>query len=94
MRLIDTSPELRLWFNVLRQALEDYQAGPAARKRALFHHSAGAWFESARTTVGSFLWTCSMLGIDPVRFRRHLRSPGMMSALRSAALSLHHGEAA
>jgi hypothetical protein len=49
-----------LWAAVLKQAIKDAQQNV---KGALT--SPQLWFESESQTVGSFLWICSALNIDP-----------------------------
>jgi hypothetical protein len=55
----------RLWVAVLEQAVDDLRRG--------YSHATPArdWFRSDSEEVGSFIWTCRMLGIDP-EFRHRL----------------------
>lgn len=73
-------PAHELLAAVLLQALEDLCATdlagaierdekPATCKRRL-RRAARQWFRSERKTAGSFLWCCSLLGLDPEAVRR------------------------
>ena len=58
----------RLWAAVLEQAIKDVQGDARARRgkvRSIFSEGAWAWFRSESQEVGSFLWTCNMLGFEP-----------------------------
>ena len=58
----------RLWAAVLEQAIKDVQGDERARRgkvRSIFSEGAWAWFRSESQEVGSFLWTCNMLGFEP-----------------------------
>ena len=69
-----TEGSKRLWAAVLEQAIEDVRRehGHADRARA--------WFQSEREGVGSFLWICRMLDIDPGSTRKKvmLTHPGIL----------------
>ena len=68
--------ESRLWFAVLIQVGEDL-AGPvppASSPRFEYRQDAAEWLESSDNSVGSFLWTCDMLGFD-VSLHRGLDRP-------------------
>ena len=61
-------PYRTLWAAVLEQAIKDIRGDLTFRKgnvRSIFSESAWAWFRSESQDVGSFLWTCSMLGLEP-----------------------------
>ncbi|UCF82980.1 MAG: hypothetical protein JSV50_17610 [Desulfobacteraceae bacterium] len=58
----------RLWAAVLEQAIKDVQGDERAHRgkvRSIFSEGAWAWFRSESQEVGSFLWTCNMLGFEP-----------------------------
>lgn len=59
--------EKKLWEHVLLRALRDLRSS-APRIRS----EAREWIESERDTVGSFLWVCATIGIDPTDFRRRV----------------------
>jgi hypothetical protein len=56
----------RLWAAVLEQAIEDVNRG------GFYAQKARVWFQSKSEDVGSFLWVCWMLGIDPDSTKRIL----------------------
>ena len=56
----------RLWAAVLEQAVEDVKRGRDNSDTAL------SWFQSDSENVGSFLWVCGILGIDPESIKRIL----------------------
>ena len=54
-----TDPERKLWANVLLQAQSDISArDPIAR-------SARRWFCARDDSIGSFIWVCHHLSLDP-----------------------------
>jgi len=58
----------RLWAAVLEQAIKDVQGDARAHKgkvRSIFSDGAWTWFRSESQEIGSFLWTCNMLGFEP-----------------------------
>lgn len=58
----------RLWAAVLEQAIKDVQGDARARKgkvKSIFSEGAWTWFNSESQEIGSFLWTCNMLGLEP-----------------------------
>jgi hypothetical protein len=61
-----TDPERKLWANVLLQAQSDISArDPIAR-------SARRWFCSRDDSIGSFIWVCHHLSLDPDAAREHV----------------------
>jgi len=65
-----TEPEQLLWMSVLTQALQDLSGPPFVAKPAR------AWLTSRSKAVGSLVWTCDQLGLDPDAVRqRVLRRP-------------------
>jgi hypothetical protein len=68
------TPEKTLWRAVLNQAVIDF-ACPGYEyglDRALVHRLAGNWFLSNSRGVGSFLFICDFLSINPEWFRKQL----------------------
>ena len=64
-------PEQTLWMAVLTLAMQDL-SGPALHAKP-----ARAWFLSKNTSLGSLIWICDQLGLDPAAvrqkvLRRHL----------------------
>jgi hypothetical protein len=53
-----------LWAAVLKQAIKDAKQSINSSLT-----SPGLWFSSNNHTVGSFLWICGVLNIDPVSVR-------------------------
>jgi hypothetical protein len=64
-------PEKDLWYNVLRKGVED-AAGDAVDGE-LYRAEARAWvLDQTNEQVGSFLWICTILDIDPTYLRKKL----------------------
>jgi len=59
-----TEPEQTLWSSVLTQAIQDL-AGPD-----LVAKPARAWLTSRSTSLGSLIWVCDQLGLDPAAVRQ------------------------
>lgn len=58
----------KLWIAVLEQAIKDAQFELAAYKAHvinIFKESALEWFHSEEQGIGSFLWICALLHIEP-----------------------------
>lgn len=58
----------KLWIAVLEQAIKDVRGDARAHKgkvKSIFSEGAWAWFQSESQEVGSFHWTCHMLGLEP-----------------------------
>ena len=71
----------RLWAAVLEQAFEDAQA------RGL--EDAKKWFISEKSEVGSFLWICDALDIDPQALRTILTFSRSQMAATPATSALN-----
>lgn len=56
-----------LWGSVLRQALQDVQAGGGVE-----HGRAATWFASRRTTPCSFEWVCDVFNLNPEIMRKYV----------------------
>jgi hypothetical protein len=63
-----TDPERKLWANVLLQAVTDLNG------RDLVARSARAWFRSNENSVGSLIWICHQMSLDPDAVRRRVLS--------------------
>jgi hypothetical protein len=72
------NPERDLWIAVFEKALEDLT-------REKYERDAWAWFRSSDKGIGSFIWVCRYLGIQPTAVRRTLRQSGFGSIEKSAA---------
>ena len=57
----------RLWTAVLEQAIKDARSNYHRNKE-----KALSWFSSENQGTGSFLWLCSMLGLNPNLIRTNL----------------------
>ena len=69
-------PERVLWAGVLLRTVRDLlgvatHAEP--RKRLLLRRTALAWFSSSDSDIGSFLWICTLLDIEPSYVLRRVR---------------------
>jgi hypothetical protein len=61
-----TEPEQTLWGSVLTLAIQDL-SGPD-----LVAKPARAWFTSRSTSLGSLIWICDQLGLDPAAVRQRV----------------------
>jgi hypothetical protein len=59
-----TEPEQTLWSSVLTLAIQDL-SGPD-----LVAKPARAWLMSRSTSLGSFIWICDQVGLDPAAVRQ------------------------
>ena len=82
-KLILDAPYRNLWAAVLEQAVKDVLQCTASldRERTL------SWFESKRKDVGSFLWICNVLDLNPETIRMYIRL-GMMKTFLSPVNAL------
>jgi hypothetical protein len=65
-----TDPEQTLWSSVLTQAIQDL-SGPD-----MIAKPARAWIVSRSTSLGSLIWICDQLGLEPAAVRQKvLRRP-------------------
>lgn len=67
----DFIPYRRLWVAVVAQAMKDLaEEGPGnARERERARDEARRWFHAERDGVGSFIWVCLVLDVDPGKMR-------------------------
>jgi hypothetical protein len=61
-----TDPERKLWAHVLLQALADLGNHDPIARPARF------WFTSKNDSVGSFIWICHQLSLDPAAVRERV----------------------
>jgi len=61
-----TEPEQTLWSSVLTQAIQDLSGSNFVAKRAR------AWLTSRSTALGSLIWICDQLGLDPDAVRQNV----------------------
>jgi hypothetical protein len=59
-----TLPEAELWTQVIVQAINDLD-GQTSLTPGSAQDSARQWFASASDRVGSFIWTCQIIDVDP-----------------------------
>ena len=65
-----TEPEQTLWSSVLTLAIQDLTGPDMVAKPAR------AWIVSRSTSLGSMIWICDQLGLDPAAVRQKvLRRP-------------------
>jgi hypothetical protein len=61
-------PEAELWTEVILQALDDLNRRTSSASGSA-QDSARRWFASKNDDVGSFLWSCGVIDIDPTWVR-------------------------
>jgi hypothetical protein len=59
-----TEPEQSLWMSVLTLAMQDLAGADHLAKPAR------AWLVSRNTSLGSLIWICDQLGLDPDAVRQ------------------------
>jgi hypothetical protein len=64
-------PEAQLWTHVIIQAIRDSEA-PALSKAPAVKRYAKHWLFSSNEEVGSFLWACQLINVDPYFIRSAL----------------------
>ena len=64
-------PEAQLWTQVIIQAIRDSEA-PALSKAPADKRYAKHWLASSNEEVGSFLWACQLINVDPYFIRSAL----------------------
>ena len=73
----------RLWAAVLEQAVKDARGG---RTYHIITEEARAWFRSKNENVGSFIWVCRILDLDPCYVRAKVdQQPVVRATWRSPA---------
>ncbi len=65
-------PEAQLWTHVIIQAIRDSEA-PTLSKTPAAKRYAKQWIASSNEEVGSFLWACQLINVDPYFIRSALR---------------------
>jgi hypothetical protein len=66
-----TLPEAELWTQVILQAINDLH-GRTSLTPGSAKDSAREWFASDSDSVGSFIWTCQIINVDPNFIRSQL----------------------
>jgi hypothetical protein len=64
-------PEQNLWMAVLTLAMQDLSGPDHLAKPAR------AWFSSRNTSLGSLIWVCDQLGLDPNAVRQKILRRGI-----------------
>ena len=66
-----------LWLSVVKAAVEDYRGGNGP----ILHKDAESWLISNNEGVGSFIWVCEVLDIEPSYIRRicNMKKPYRMA---------------
>jgi hypothetical protein len=64
-------PEAELWTQVILQAINDLD-GRSSLTPGSAQCSAREWFASEGDEVGSFIWTCQIINVDPNFIRSRL----------------------
>jgi hypothetical protein len=64
-------PEAQLWTHVIIQAIQDSES-PALSKAPADKGYAKHWIASSNEEVGSFLWACQLINVDPYFIRSAL----------------------
>ena len=73
----------RLWAAVLEQAIKDARGG---RTYHIITEEARTWFRSQNEDVGSFIWICRTLDLDPSYVRGKVKQqPVVRATWRSPA---------
>jgi hypothetical protein len=57
-------PETELWMGVVLQAIDDLERRTSLTPLSA-QDSAREWFASETDAVGSFVWTCHLIDLDP-----------------------------
>jgi hypothetical protein len=64
-------PEAELWTQVILQAINDLDGRTSLTPNSA-KDSAREWFASESDAVGSFIWTCQLINLDPSFIRSQL----------------------
>jgi hypothetical protein len=77
-RAAEPSPEKVLWAEVLLQAAESLQGRLMflGEDREAIQREAAEWFNSCSQEIGSFLWVCQALDLDPQTVRQAILRRG------------------
>jgi hypothetical protein len=57
-------PEAELWTEVILQAIDDMDRRTSSASRSA-QDSARQWFASENDGIGSFVWSCRVIDVDP-----------------------------
>ena len=84
---IATLPETELWTRVILQAIDDLDRGDSLTSR-LAQESARQWFASDYEGVGSFVWCCNVISVDPSFIRSSLAKKHRITPMTSSPQQL------
>ena len=77
-------PEAQLWTHVIIQAIRDSEA-PALSKTPAAKRYAKRWIASSNEEVGSFLWACQLINVDPYFIRSALMKANSRRQVRRSS---------
>ena len=87
-------PEAELWTQVIVQAINDLD-GQTSSMPGSAQDSAREWFASESDAVGSFIWSCNIINVDPhfvrsqiAKKQRMMKSKEPIPAMRQGAKAL------
>jgi hypothetical protein len=78
-------PEAQLWTEVILQAIEDLDRRKSTASLSA-EDSARQWFASDDEDIGTFVWSCRVINVDPSRVRSALALRAVLKDTRK----LHH----
>jgi uncharacterized protein YfaT (DUF1175 family) len=64
-------PEAQLWTHVMIQAMKDLEAPSLAKTPK--GRRAARWFASSNEDIGTFVWVCQLINMDPTFIRSAMR---------------------
>ena len=64
-------PEVELWTEVILLAIDDLDRRTRSSSRS-DQRSAKQWFDSDSDEIGSFVWACQAINVDPISIRSQL----------------------
>jgi hypothetical protein len=73
-------PEAELWTEVILQAIDDLDRCTSSASRSARH-----WFASEDDGIGSFVWSCRVVDVDPSRVRSALAGRAVLEASKKKA---------
>jgi hypothetical protein len=77
-------PEAELWTEVILQAIDDMDRRTSSASRSA-EDSARQWFASERDGIGSFVWSCRVIDVDPSRVRSALARRAVLEGSKKKA---------
>lgn len=74
-------PEAELWTEVILQAIDDLDRRTSSASLSA-QDSARQWFASDHKGIGTFVWSCRVVDVDPSRVRSALARRGVLEGTR------------